>query len=116
MTTRQAQDLLDSLDQELAAASRRHGRTLAWSATDRATLKLIADAADLIADLERRYSTAEPKLAMRIATELRMSRSALARMLATIRTDIPEPKTGSALKNQRAANIRWERERNASAG
>lgn len=87
---------------------------MSWSAADRALLGLIADTVDLIVDLEERYAL-KGKDALRCATELRMSRSALARLLARVQTDLPAEKTLTSLKAQRAVNIRWERERARNA-
>ena len=110
----EAVQLLADLDAELAASGRRRGRTLSWSAADRTLLELVANTVDVIGDLESRYAL-KGKDQLRVATELRLTRQALARLVGMVKTDVPEPKTVTSVKAQRAAHVRWDRERERNA-
>src|SRR4051794_15752557 len=54
-----ARHLLRELDAELLAVSNRTGRSLVWTAQDRAVLELIADTVDRRVDLAAEYAAAE---------------------------------------------------------
>ncbi len=48
---------------------------------------------------------------LKIATELRLTEQAIARLYRQVSTDVPAPMSLASQKAQRAANSRWSRER-----
>lgn len=102
------------LDAELAAASKRAGQRLEWSAQDSALLDLIDANLRRTEDLRAAYEAAdEVKLKVKLSTELRLLEQAVARLLKQVRTDVPAAPSLTSVKASRAANARWERARAA---
>jgi hypothetical protein len=48
---------------------------------------------------------------IKLATEIRLTEQAIARLYKQVSTDLPAPMSPTSLKAQRAANSRWDRER-----
>jgi hypothetical protein len=109
----EAQQLLTALDAELAAAAKRDGRDLVWSAAERQVLSMIGEAIDRKVELSAQYESAEggSVAQVRLATELRLTEQAIAPLFKQISTEIAPPLSTTSLKAQRAANTRWNRER-----
>jgi hypothetical protein len=105
--------LLAELDAELEQASEeRGGEPLEFSAAERATMALIADAVDRRVDLYADYRQADDaKLRMKLSGELRLLEASIARLLKGIRTDLPPEPSRISQKAKNAVNARWERER-----
>lgn len=111
----EARKVLRELNDELAASSERLGRTLSWTAAERAVLDAVAANVDRRADLTRAYDAAdEAKVRVKLSAELRLLEGALARLLREVSTDVPSPESRTTIKARHAANTRWERERNAT--
>jgi hypothetical protein len=107
----EARKVLRELDKELESAARRSGRSLEWSAADRAVLGLISASFDRISDLNADYEAcSETKLKVKLSTELRLLETAAARLLKQIKTDLPAPDGKKTVRARRAANARWDRE------
>ena len=55
---------------------------------------------------------------MKLSNELRQCDTAIARLLAKIKTDVPQPDSVTSMKARRAVNVRWDKERarNAAVG
>ena len=89
------------------------GDTLEFSERETALLGLIRDQRNELARLEGLAAQADPETAggSRVLRETRLSRAALSRLLSQL--GLPDaldaPVTGS--RQQRAANLRWARER-----
>lgn len=112
-----AQEILAALNDELAASAKAAGRELVWSAAEMDVLGMICAAVDRRVELTAAYDeceTTDSKL--KIATELRLTEAAIARMYKQVSTDLPAPMSAVSLKAQRAANARWTRERMAKGG
>lgn len=106
----EAQRLIDELDAELAASAAQTGRTLSWSAAERAIIAMAADATDRRQDLAAVYEKAgDVKDKIKIGRELRLMENATARLLAKISTAAPAPETLRSVKARAAANARWHR-------
>jgi hypothetical protein len=106
--TPEGQRLIDELDAELAASAAQAGRTLSWSAAERAIIAMAADAVDRRVDLAASYESAgDVKDRIKIGRELRLMENATARLLAKISTAAPAPETLRSVKARRAANARW---------
>jgi hypothetical protein len=112
----EARKVLRELDAELASASKRAGKTLVWTAADRALLTLIASNIDRRVDLAALYSAAEDvKSRVKLSAELRLLEGSLARLLKMVRTDVPEPESQVTIQARRAAMRRWHPERNVTS-
>ncbi|WP_142281135.1 hypothetical protein [Mycobacterium palustre] len=112
-----AQELLSALDEELAASAKRDGRDLVWSAAEREVLGMIGDAVDRREELSAAYEACQTiSTRLKIATELRLTEQAIARLFKQISTEVAPPLSVTSLKAQRAANSRWNRERMAKGG
>lgn len=107
----QAVALLQRLDAELAENAKVLGKALKWSASETAILELVADTIDRRGELQRLYESAkDDKLRLKLAGELRLIEAALARLLAKIKTDLPEPPSKTSRKAAAAARVRWDRD------
>lgn len=107
--------VLRELDKELESASKRAGKKLEWSAAERAVLGLIGDSFDRISDLQAAYAEAtEVKVQIKVSTELRLLEQSAARLLKSIKTDLPAAESATTLKARNAANTRWDRVRGAA--
>ncbi|MGO9383447.1 MAG: hypothetical protein ACLP4W_15515 [Mycobacterium sp.] len=117
----EAQRVLDSLDDELAAAGKAIGSELVWSAAEVEILDMIAAHVDRRADLAKRYASAavkDARLKIALSTELRLLEQSLTRLLKTIEAGIPtsedaKPLSVTSRKAQHAARTRWKRVRMA---
>lgn len=109
----EAQALLAALDVELAASAKRSGRDLVWSAAERDVLAMIGAAVDRRVELSATYQRSRTPMAMKIklATEIRLTEQAIARLYRQVSTEPFLPMSGTSLKARRAANSRWDRER-----
>jgi hypothetical protein len=109
----EAQSLLAALDAELSDSAKKAGRDLVWSAAEKQILGMIAEAVDRRVELSAAYEEAEPQSVakVRLATEIRLTEQAVARLFKQISTEIAPPLSVTSLKAQRAANSRWNRER-----
>jgi hypothetical protein len=117
--SKEANALRKSLDSELAAVANITGGELVWDATELALLELIATAVDRQVDLRRDYAEAEnAKTRLKIATELRLIESHLARLLKQVKVEAPKQDSLTTIKARNAVNVRWanERARNAATG
>ena len=85
----EALNVLRELDSELAAVSERAGRSLVWTAGDRAVLELIADTIDRKVDLSVLYD-ATPDITPRVklSAEIRLLEGSLARLVKMVHTDV----------------------------
>ncbi|RFZ05431.1 hypothetical protein VIMS_04933 [Mycobacterium marinum] len=102
--------LLQKLDAELAENAEQLGEPLSWSAADVAIRELVADTIDRRSELKALYrSTKDDKLRLKIAGELRLIESALARLLVRIKTDLPAAPSKTSRKATAAARARWDR-------
>ena len=106
--TPEGQRLVDELDADLAANATAAGRTLAWSAAERAVIGMAADATDRRADLAAAYSrTDDIKDRIKLSREIRLQENAVARLLGKISTAAPAAEQLRSVKARRAANARW---------
>jgi succinylarginine dihydrolase len=104
-----AQQVLDEFDAELQASAAQAGRSLGWSAAERATLAMIADSIDRRVELAAAYNDTggDVKEKIKLSREIRLQEGATARLLKLISTDVPQPESLVSIKNRRAANARW---------
>jgi hypothetical protein len=103
--------LLAALDKELAAAGAARGQKLVWSAQEEAIRELIAAARDREVWLESvASSTDDFKLRLKLLAELRLTEAHRARLVKSIKTDVPAAPSFRTVKAQRAARARWDRE------
>jgi hypothetical protein len=110
--SRAAQELLASLNDELAASPKSTGKDLVWSAQEREIIGMIGDAVDRPEELSAAYRAVETtSVRLRVATELRLTEQAVARLLRLVSTEVPAPLSVTSQKAQRAARSRWDRER-----
>ena len=108
----QAQALIAALDAELAASAKQAGRELVWSAAEHDIICMIGSEVDRRVELSAQYEACESTATkLKIATELRLTEQAIARLYRQVSTDVPQPMSVTSLKAQRAANSRWSRER-----
>lgn len=111
--TAEAQAVLAALDAELEdnAEQLGLGEPLEWSAAEKTLLELIADTIDRRVDLLARYQAAEEdRMRLKLATELRLLETSLARLLKQIRTDLPAAPSRTSQKAAQAAYARWGRD------
>jgi hypothetical protein len=110
-----ARKVLRELHQELESASKRANKKLEFSAAERAVLELISANLDRISDLKAAYAEAEePKLRIKLSTEMRLLETNVARLLKQVKTDLPAPESTVTLAARRAANTRWDKARAAN--
>ena len=110
----EAQGVLCALNAELAATAKEAGRELVWSAAEREVLDLITEQIDRKVELAQRYDEADQvRVKIALATEVRLTEVAIARLLKTISTEVPvdPPLSATSMKARRAAQSRWDRER-----
>jgi Na+/phosphate symporter len=112
----EAKKLLDELDAELAHASLHRRMALSWSAAERETLRMIADTVDRRVRLAELFTQCDPddiKNRVRLSTEIRQCDNLVSRLLAKVKTDLPEPESRRSQKARAAVNVRWDKERAA---
>jgi hypothetical protein len=99
-------------DAELAASAAHSGEALEWSAAEEDIIGMIGQAVDWREELSAAYRAAEGiGTRLKIATEIRLTEQAIARLLKQVSTEVPAPMLVTSMKPQRAANSRWDRER-----
>jgi hypothetical protein len=104
----EARKVLRELNNELRAAGETAGRSLVWTAQDRAVLELIADQTDRRAELAAEYAGAEDTMRrVKLSAELRLLEGSLARLLKQVKTDVPAPESQVTIQARRAAMKRW---------
>ena len=116
--TSAAQRVLADLDAELAAAGKARGEKLSWTAAERELREMLADTIDRRTRVSGIYDKAsDAKVLVKLSNELRQLNTAVMRLLAAIRTDVPAPESLTSIKARRAVAVRWqnERERNRAA-
>jgi hypothetical protein len=113
-----AKAFLAELDSELAANAAASGRELGWSANEVKIREMVANELTRIDDLQAAYDKSPDDIKLRLAlnTELRLSESTVGRLLRQISTEPSAPQSRVSQQNQRAANIRWQRERDRDLG
>src|SRR6516165_3305531 len=102
----EAQGVLCALNAELAATAKEAERELVWSAAEREVLDLIAEQIDRKVELAQRYAEAEQtRLKIALATEVRLTEVAIARLLKLINTEVPQdpPLSATSMKAGRAS-------------
>jgi hypothetical protein len=88
----EAAAVLAELDAESASNAEQIGKQLERSAAERAVRELIADTIDRRGDLQRMYeATKDASIMVKLVTELRLTEQSLARLLNSVKTDLPEP-------------------------
>jgi hypothetical protein len=108
--------VLASLDAELAATGEARGERLSWTAAEVEMRSMLADTVDRRARMAGIWTRAkDPKIVVKLSVELRQLDNAIMKLLKAIRTDVPAPDSLTTVKNRRAANVRWERERRNNA-
>lgn len=120
MTTKHtpaAVKLLADLDAELAASGAASGQRLSWTVRDEELRSILASTVDRRAHVAAVYQKAtDPKRIVQLSNEIRQLDKAVGNLLKEIRTDVDAPESITTQKNRRAANIRWQREREREAG
>ena len=114
--TSAAVKVLADLDAELASSGEALGERLSWTTAELEMREMLAMTIDRRTGLTAMYARAkgvDPKV--KLSTEIRQCNTEVRRLLKEIRTDVAQPESLTTIKNRRAANIRWARERNASA-
>lgn len=105
--------MLTSVRAELAENAEFHGEDLAFSAAEEAVLELVADAVDRKVDLAAQYAACDDAmLQLKLAVEIRLTESSVAKLLKQIRTDVPAaqgPQSHVSRKASHAAKARWRR-------
>ena len=117
--TQAARTVLAALDRELAAAGRARGEQLSWSVADVELREMLANGYDRRARVAALWAEAtDVKLLVRLSNELRQCDTAIARLLAKIKTEVPQADSVASMKARRAVNVRWDKERarNAAVG
>lgn len=107
----EAEAVLRSLDEQLALVGQERGEQLEWSPQERFQLDLLVAEIDRTVDLTSMYDGCgdDVKLKVKLSAELRLLRQSTARMIASIKTELPERPTPTSRKARRAANARWGR-------
>jgi uncharacterized protein (DUF2237 family) len=112
-----ARKVLASLDTELLSAGRARGEVLSWSAADIELREMLANGIDRRARVAALWDAAtDTKLIVKLSSELRQIDTATMRLLKAINTDVPQDESLTIVKARRAANVRWQRERERNAG
>jgi hypothetical protein len=111
----EALKVLADLDAELAAAGESLGEMLSWTAAEIEMREMLANTIDRRARVGTLYEQAtDPKVIVKISVELRQLDGAVMKIMKAIKTEVPQQESMTTVKARRAANTRWERERNAS--
>lgn len=114
----EARRFLRKMDAELAANAEAAGATLTFSAAEAETLGNVAALIDRKVELRKLYDEAEDvRVKIALATEARLTESAIGRLVKTIDTCAPtteedaEVLTATQRKARAAAQSRWTRDR-----
>lgn len=103
----EAEAVLRSLDEQLALVGQERGEQLEWSPQERFQLDLLAAEIDRTVDLALMYEACcdDVKLRVKLSAELRLLRQSMARMIASIKTELPERPSPTTRKARRAAML-----------
>jgi hypothetical protein len=109
----ESQRLVAALDAELAESAIRNDRPhLAWSAAEADVIAMIAARVDRRVELSAQYAACDnTNVKLKIATELRLTEDAIARLYKQVSAEVPGPQSATSMKASRAARSRWDRER-----
>jgi hypothetical protein len=106
-----ARQIKRELDEQLAATAAKAGHPLLWTAQERAVIERIQNNLDRQAVLLRDWRAAEDaKTRVKVSAELRLLETAMERMLRTVKTEAPQPRSLRSVKASRAARARWDRD------
>jgi hypothetical protein len=106
----QAKKIAADLQAELAKVAAAKGKPQVWSAAESALIDQIQAAVTRKNKLERDYQRAEdPKVAVKLAGEVRLLESHIQRMLRAVTPKAPTATTLRSAKARTAANVRWSR-------
>ncbi len=115
--TAAAQAITAALDAELAVSAKAAGHELVWSAAEADVIAMIAAQIDRRVELSAAYEASESMATrLKIATELRLTEGAIARLYRSVSTGVAPPMSPTSQKAQRAARSRWNRERATRGG
>lgn len=118
--TQAAQQLIASLDGELASAAKATGRELVWSAQELDLIEMLGAAVDRRVELSAQYEQCRDRkdlgVRIKLAAELRLLEGSISRLHRQISTEVPQPRSITSIKASRAANARWDRVRMAKGG
>jgi hypothetical protein len=108
--TTEARKTARQLNELLAAVSEQAGIELAWDATELEVIGLIMAAIDRKVGLTDDYAAAtEAKTKVKLAGELRLTETHIARLLKQIKPSAPQPVSKRSSKARAAANARWSK-------
>ena len=111
----EARKVLRELDKELSAACARQGVNLVWSAAEASILAQIASVLDRKTGFLAAYEDAsDVKTRLKISAEVRLLEGLAGRLVQLVKTDMAVSESTTTMKARRAANRRWERDRNAA--
>lgn len=116
--TAEAVKLLADLDADLAAAGEAIGDELLWDTNDTEIREALALTVDRRARLRQVWATTKDEsLLVKLSVELRQLDSAIVKMLTELRSAMepPQPQSLTSIKARRAADTRWQRERERNA-
>jgi hypothetical protein len=98
------------LNELLAAVSEQAGVELAWDSTELKIIDVICAVITRKQELNDAYETApDAKTQVKLAGEIRLTESHLARLLKQIRPEPPKPVSRRSSRAREAANARWSR-------
>lgn|GEM_PF-5030579 len=81
-----------ALDEELAASAKQAGRDLVWSAAEHDIIVMIAGEVDRRVELTAQYEACDSTATkLKIATGLRLTEQAIARLYRQVSTEVPQP-------------------------
>jgi hypothetical protein len=108
--TAEARKTARELDKLLAAVGDQAGVELVWDATESEIIGLILAAIDRKVGLTVDYTTAtDAKSKVKLAGELRLTETHIARLLRQIRPAVSAPVSKRSSKARAAANARWSK-------
>jgi short-subunit dehydrogenase involved in D-alanine esterification of teichoic acids len=98
------------LNELLAALSEQAGVELAWDSTELKIIDVICGVITRKQELNDEYESAtEAKVKVKLAAEIRLTESHLARLLKQSRPSVPQPVSRRSARAREAANARWSR-------
>jgi DNA-binding transcriptional regulator LsrR (DeoR family) len=107
-----SQRIVAALNAEICASAKEAGHELVWSAAEADIIGMIAAAVDRRVELSAAYAACDnTNVKLKLATEIRLIESSVARLLRQVNTDVPAPQSVTSMKASRAARSRWDRER-----
>lgn len=106
-----ARAFLARLDEQLKADN------VILDASEETIVEHVATSMDRRADIQLLYRKSDDiGLKLKLACEIRLIESAIARSLSQLHLDPPEAETATTRKARRAARARWDRERGTGNG